>query len=278
MQEQWKTITDYEQYEISNFGNVRKKLNPTRNKEGYKAIALTDVHGVRKDFRIHRLVAKMFIPEVDGKYLINHIDGIKDNNIVSNLEWCTPQENTQHAILNGMFKTIFHNFTYEQKKEMLNMLINGERVKDVSAKFNGITTSAIHYIMENDFGILDISKLISQSRHRHSLKERTRLKKIIILSGLSNKALSAEIGLSPQLISKIKKNIEWKDIIINISINNNYAPTSGKTNDELIAIKYDILSSGDTNSILSLRHNLSPKTIRNIKSEKTWKLVPYINK
>lgn len=277
MQEYWKEITDYEKYEISNLGNVRKKLKPFKNKEGYESICLTDVHGNRKDFKIHRLVAMMFIPELDGKHLINHIDGIKDNNIVSNLEWCTPKENTQHAILNGMFNRPFQNFTHEQKTEMLNMLTSGERIKDVSEKFNGVTTSAIHYIMENDFGIPNLSKLITQARHHHSLGERTRLKKIIMLSGASNNALSKEIGLSPQLISKIKRNIEWGDIVINLKVNNNYAPTSGKTNDELVAIKYDILSSGDTNTILAKRHNLSPKTIRNIKSERTWKLVPYIN-
>lgn len=277
MIEQWKEIKDFEQYEISNLGNIRKKINPFINKEGYAVVGLTDVHGNRKDFRVHRLVAQMFIPLVNGKHLVNHIDGIKDNNVLDNLEWCTPKENTQHAIAAGMFRTPFRNFSIEQKTEMLQLLRNGERIKDVSIKFDGITTSAIHYIMENDFGILDLSKLITQSRHHHSLEERTRLKKIILESGSNNNVLSKQIGLSPQLISKIKRNIEWSDIIILCTIKNNYAPTTGKTNEELVAIKHDIFSSSESNALLAAKYNLSQKTIRNIKSEKTWKLVPYIS-
>ena len=127
-----------------------------------------------------------------------------------NLEWCTPKENTRHAIENGMFRTPVRNLSKEEKEEMLKMLQNGERIKDVSEKFNKLTTSAIHYIMENEFGILDLSKLITQARHRHSLDERKRLKRIILESGKNHCDLSAEIGLSKQLISKIKRVSENK--------------------------------------------------------------------
>lgn len=274
MNEQWKEVPGYENYEVSNFGNIRKKLKPNINKEGYASIGLTDEEGKRKDFRIHRLVAELFIDKIDGKFLVNHKDGVKDNNNVLNLEWCTPRENTLHAIENGMFKTPVRNFSKEEKEEMLKMLQNGERIKDVSEKFNKLTTSAIHYIMENEFGILDLSKLITQARHRHSLEERKRLKRIILESGKSNCDLSREIGLSKQLISKIKRNIEWKDIILNCKIENNFAPTTGKTNEELIKIKKYIFSSNEKAQDLAKRFNLTSKTIRNIKSGKTWKLVP----
>ena len=53
-------------------------------------------NGVCKKYYVHRLLAEAFIPRVEGKDCVNHIDGNRRNNDLSNLEWCTPQENTRH--------------------------------------------------------------------------------------------------------------------------------------------------------------------------------------
>lgn len=68
---------------------------------GYFLVTL--VHeGVRKNQFVHRLLAQHFIPNPQNKAHVNHIDGNKQNNVLSNLEWVTPQENSAHAQRMGL--------------------------------------------------------------------------------------------------------------------------------------------------------------------------------
>ena len=108
MTEVWKDVKNYEGlYQISNLGNVkrvssRKRLKPY-NRKGYIRVALSK-DNIAKHMDIHRLVAEAFIPNPENKPEINHIDGDKSNNKVSNLEWCTRKENMNHAKNTGLWK------------------------------------------------------------------------------------------------------------------------------------------------------------------------------
>ena len=62
---------------------------------------------------VHRLVAKAFVPMVEGKNIVNHKDGNKMNNRADNLEWCTQAENIAHSIANGTFKSSHQGFKTE---------------------------------------------------------------------------------------------------------------------------------------------------------------------
>lgn len=117
--EEWKPIENYEGfYEISNMGRVRsldrtvyfknsdkprkcigKIMTPVYWK-GYQKLRLHKNNNY-ESVKIHRLVAKHFVSNPENKNVVNHIDGIKSNNKSSNLEWCTPKENTIHALENG---------------------------------------------------------------------------------------------------------------------------------------------------------------------------------
>ena len=104
-QEIWKDILGVNGYQVSNKGRVKNSngyvLKPCSSYGLYLKVGLMTPHG-QKLFTIHRLVAKAFIPNLEGKKEVNHIDGNKHNNNVSNLEWATRQENALHSVRKGL--------------------------------------------------------------------------------------------------------------------------------------------------------------------------------
>ena len=108
MIEIWKDVESYEGlYRVSNYGVVisHKKNVPVVLKpwihQGYAHVELF-MKNKGKINKVHRLVAKAFIPNPENKPQVNHIDGNKMNNELDNLEWSTPQENIDHAYSIGI--------------------------------------------------------------------------------------------------------------------------------------------------------------------------------
>lgn len=100
-------LNGFEDYTIDTNGNIyskrkKKYLKQTINKYGYCKVKLQK-DNYSKIYSVHRLVAEAFISNPENKSFVNHIDCNKQNNKVSNLEWVTAKENTQHAVKNGLF-------------------------------------------------------------------------------------------------------------------------------------------------------------------------------
>lgn len=102
----WKDIKDFEgMYQVSNLGRVKsfKKdkikgivMNLNKSKAGYVRAGLFK-NSKSHTKKVHRLVAEAFIPNIENKPFVNHINGVTDNNRVENLEWVTNKENIIHA-------------------------------------------------------------------------------------------------------------------------------------------------------------------------------------
>ncbi len=86
---------------FSLLNGVYSPLKQRVHRQGYIRFALCE-NGKIKQFYAHRLVAEQYLPKVEGKNFVNHLDGDKTNNHFSNLEWCTKKENSVHARDNGL--------------------------------------------------------------------------------------------------------------------------------------------------------------------------------
>lgn len=120
--ETWKDIPGCEgQYQISNYGNARRlafiksfknhygtvtnRKYKAKNVKTFLSLGYPELKIHSRHLKIHRLVALLFIDNPYNKPHVNHIDGTRCNNHVSNLEWCTASENMQHAWDNGLNKS-----------------------------------------------------------------------------------------------------------------------------------------------------------------------------
>jgi len=129
MEEIWKDIEDYRGvYQVSSIGRVRRLkrireniLSCAPNTSGYPTVHLCK-NGKRSTKTVHRLIAQAFIPNPENKPQINHKNGIRPDNRLENLEWCTSSENNLHAYRtskrkvlrgenHGMSKSVFDKST-----------------------------------------------------------------------------------------------------------------------------------------------------------------------
>lgn len=149
MTEEWKTIDGAEHYEVSNLGRVRRSLGAPKTVNTYNGKILrpdcatgydrVTLRMGRKLIRalIHRLVARAFLPEARKFAHVNHIDGIKTNNRVDNLEWCSPQHNVQHAWKLGLCTP------NQGEKHGMSKLKDGDVIRIREARERGVSLATL---------------------------------------------------------------------------------------------------------------------------------------
>lgn len=141
-------IPNYINYKINRVGDIigmrGKMLKPWKVK-GYPMVELN-----HSGIAVHRLVALTFIPNLKGKPQVNHRNGIKTDNRVENLEWCTNQENQNHAVENDLKCTGTNHpsakLNPEEVKNIRNLSEEGLSQRKI-AKIYGVTHSTIGQLL-----------------------------------------------------------------------------------------------------------------------------------
>jgi hypothetical protein len=128
----WLPIKDYPNYEVSICGQVRnvttkRILKPGIRGNGYYFVVLCNKNSI-KSHSIHRLVAKAFIPNIFNKEFVDHINNQKLDNTVSNLRWCTNQQNQFNSLLSKRNTSGIRGVTWEKNKWRARLEYNGKKI------------------------------------------------------------------------------------------------------------------------------------------------------
>ena len=211
----WKEIKNYENYQVSDCGRIRSNLRSKnkenykemklQNKDGYKIIQLNNANS-KTMFRVHRLVAEAFIEKIEGKDIINHIDGNKSNNLVSNLEWCTSSENNKHAF-DTKLRENKKTYTTEDEIEIVRLKKEGFKIKEIKEFLSHVAMIAIQRICRKH-------NLINEKKNtsKYSIIEKRFIKKTLLESKEPLSTLCPKINIEKKLAGEIRRNVSWKEI------------------------------------------------------------------
>lgn len=227
----------FSKYSVSKDGEVfslfsQRLLTPYQSIDkagGYVVVHMVSDCGKNKTVKVHRLVAEMYLPKVDGKNQVNHIDGNKLNNSLRNLEWVSPSENTKHAIDNNLrnpLKRFPHLKLASKDQYVINdvyagksiynsddvhlicqLLEEGYRICDV-CRITGFNKNAVKNIKMNN--IKKYSHIVSNYDFSKLPKyETTSLDTVIkvcklIQNGLTNYAIADELNICRKVVEQIK--------------------------------------------------------------------------
>jgi hypothetical protein len=165
--EVWRTIDGFENYKVSNLGNVKRldslvyqsgkvykykgRILKQENVKGYKRVSLSKGKIIKR-FQVHRLVAMCFHINFNDKKCVNHINGIKTDNRSVNLEWVSYSENEKHSydVLNKI--NPIRKLTSEQANYIKSIGVKGRNgnVKELSLNYN-VTNNVILNILNNKY-------------------------------------------------------------------------------------------------------------------------------
>lgn len=157
--EAWKTYPKNNRHEVSNMGNVRQAnkksaaLSQIDNGRGYLYIS-TSNKGIRKKLYIHRMVLETFIGDSSVGMECNHINGIKGDNRLKNLEWITRKQNIRHAIKTGLMnnngeRNPYSKLTNKDIKEIRKLRDTGSTLREISNLYHiSISTVSRIYRLE----------------------------------------------------------------------------------------------------------------------------------
>lgn len=140
-----------------------RRISSTINRKGYLQVCLSN----RKTYAIHRIVAICFLPNSDLSLEVNHKDGNKLNNSVSNLEWCTKSDNIAHAVANDLWKTDKQKAAAIGERNTQNVLSESEVLLIRELHNDGYTPRAIWEKFSNKISRTTVYDIINRKSWNH---------------------------------------------------------------------------------------------------------------
>lgn len=230
----WKKVKNYERYEISSYGNMRnivtntiKKISMSNN--GYSYVSLYN----RKKFYIHRLVAEAFIENLHNKKIVNHINGIKTDNNIKNLEWVTKSENAKHSFNIGLNKPVItDNITNFTTKDIVEIYNSMGSYKKIALHFN-TTLKTVYDIKQkkiwkkilNDPKEIEKFDFLIEENLKNNFKERIKDVKLpyknIIITDFPNYTIDIYGNVYNVKKQKYLRVRQSKDGYVKIALSNN---------------------------------------------------------
>lgn len=221
----WK-LTPNEKYWVSEYGEIEsirsgELLKCTVSSVGY-AVVSSSVMG--KTDSVHRVVFKTFVGEIPDKLQINHIDGNKLNNHITNLEVVTASENVRHAFDTGLHSIPFgeNNGMHELKEyevlEMYQLIKKGLTNKDL-ADIYGVHDRYVSLIRHGHrwkylFEREGMKPMKSLGNLRMPLAKAVYIYNMCLTSEKGQDRLGPELGIDPSTVSRVRTGKSWKDFRI----------------------------------------------------------------
>lgn len=216
-------LTDYPNYYIkAEPPTLMRKRNgkliecrqcPNSDKDSYWVVTLYTKEGKKVKRSMHRLLMETFVPNPENKEHVNHIDGDKSNNTLSNLEWSTPSENAQHACKLGLY--------VKTTKQVHQYYLNGKYVASYSSDVEAENATGItkQNISKVTLGLRVHAGYFQWSREKKDLLTpvTTRYVKEYLYEGVSYpsaKALAEAVGCVTESIKALSKKVRDKVTVV----------------------------------------------------------------
>lgn len=230
--EEWRVVDGFPMYRVSNLGRIcsvygsERILKKQVGKHGYETIFLCN-DGYQKNARVHRIVCTAFLPNPNGFDQVNHKNGIKTDNRVANLEWCSGSRNIQHGFENELIGTAGEGsycskLTYENVRLIREMFRDNIPLRVIKNKLElNASITAISFAARGktwNWGEDITGPPVEQSlrvdgefHHSSVLNEEiVATIRLEVANGVSYSELGRRFGVSASTISSAARGVTWR--------------------------------------------------------------------